>query len=218
MAVVFFPSCKEKQDHPRESEKVKEYLYQRFQIEPVGCCRAGHKKLTPDDKAIVLCPTCACIIEESSLTSKVSFLWEIIDQDPNFVFPNYHHEAMTIQDCWSAKGRTGMQKAVRSLLKKMNIDVIELEDNYDQTTFCGTKLVNPCLKSNQILAPKKYGGDNAKMFKPIVKDKQKAYFENYCQKFKTDKVVTYCHFCNEGIQMANKQSIHLIELLFPDNQ
>lgn len=34
--------------------------------------------------------------------ASIEFLWQVIDRDPDFKFPDYHGEKMTLQDCWVA--------------------------------------------------------------------------------------------------------------------
>ncbi|MFQ9411935.1 MAG: hypothetical protein ACLR1T_14110 [Evtepia gabavorous] len=50
---------------------------------------------------------------------------------------------MTIQDCWLAVEKRHVQDAIRSLMRKMNIDVVELAENHEKTRFCGMNLVAP---------------------------------------------------------------------------
>ena len=74
-----------------------------------------------------MCNNCAAIIEENTDAS-IDFLWQIIDRDPD-----YHGEEMTIQDCWVAFEKRHVQDAVRSLMRKMNIKIVELQENYEKT-------------------------------------------------------------------------------------
>ncbi|MDD2956082.1 MAG: hypothetical protein PHD67_07190 [Oscillospiraceae bacterium] len=218
MSVVFFPSCKAKTDFPRESERAAKYLRARFGIEPMGCCRAGFSGLGPEDRAIVLCPTCASIVEESSRAGGVDFLWEVIDRDEGFPFPDYHGQAMTVQDCWTARERREVQETVRSLLKKMNVRTIELPENFEKTVFCGTKLLSPPSPANQKLAPRRYGPEAAQFFHPMEKEAQIAYLREYCRKIGTENVVCICKFCRDGLSSGGKRALHLLELLFPEGQ
>ena len=135
MAFYYFPSCKATAQFKDASRKAREYVKGKYGITPVGCCRPNHKKLTADDTAIVVCNNCAAIIEENT-DAAIDFLWQIIDRDPDFPFPDYHGEEMTIQDCWIAFEKRDVQNAVRSLLRKMNIRIVELEENYEKTKFC----------------------------------------------------------------------------------
>ena len=143
MANLYFPGCKVKGDFPAASEKLAAYIQSKRVVTPVGCCRVDHDKLTPADTAVVVCNNCANIIAESGDPGQIEFVWEIIDNDPEFPFPDYHGEKMTIQDCWLAVEKRHVQDAIRSLMRKMNIDVVELAENHEKTRFCGMNLVAP---------------------------------------------------------------------------
>lgn len=215
MANLFFPGCKPKADHKEASAKLAAYIKEKFGVDPQGCCRVDHPKLTPQDTAIVVCNNCANIIDESGDADSIEFVWEIIDNDPNFPFPDYHGEKMTIQDCWMAVEKRSVQDAIRSLMKKMNIEVVELAENHENTRFCGMNLTAPCSESNAKLAPKRYVEEGADMFHPMTPEERKAYFQEYCKQFTTEKVVCYCKSCRGGLLQGGKQAFHILELLFP---
>ena len=214
MAVVFFPSCKAKADYKAESEKLAQYIYKRYGITPIGCCRTNHQALTSEDTAIVVCNNCAAIIEENTAAT-IKSIWEIIDEDKDFPFPDYKGESITVQDCWVAFEKRHFQNAVRSLLKKMNFSVVELEENYEKTKFCGVNLLRPCLESNAKLAPRRYVEKFSYMFTPMPENKQIEHFKHHCSKIQTDKVACYCKFCKDAINMGGKTGLHMLELLFP---
>ncbi len=218
MAEIFFPSCKTKLAYPESSEKLNNYIKKKLNIETTGCCRPNHSKLTSNDTALVVCNNCAAIIEESSQSKNIKFVWELINEDESFNFPNYHGETMVIQDCWTAFEKRHLQDTIRSLLSKMNINYIELEENFEKTRFCGTKLLSPCNPSNAKLAPKRYVKNGSHMFNPCSPKEQALYFKRYCKNIKEDKVICYCTFCVDGINIGEKQGVHIIELLFPEDK
>ena len=117
--------------------------------------------------------------------SDIKFLWQVIDEDDDFEFPDYHGEKMTIQDCWIAFEKKEVQDTVRSLLKKMNITVVELEENYGKTKFCGVNLLSPCTESNVTLAHKRYVEQYPYMFTPMEPDEQVAHFKKHCEQIET---------------------------------
>lgn len=215
MATMFFGGCTPTADHPEESKKLAEYIHDKYQVDPAGCCRKNHPKLTDQDTAIVVCNNCANIIEESGKADHIDFVWDILDNDPDFPFPDYHGEKMALQDCWMAVGRDNVHRAIRSLLKKMNIEVVELPQNRNDTTYCGMKLTSLCMESDAKLAPKRYVEQGAEMFRPIPKEEKPAYFQEYCAQIPTEKVVCYCKSCRGGLLMGGKQAFHILELLFP---
>ena len=214
MANILFPGCKASMAYPEASKKLRSYMKDKYHIAPIGCCRVNHQKLTVEDTAIVVCNNCAAIMEESANPGKIEFVWEIIDSDKNFPFPDYKGEVMTIQDCWIAYEKLGLQELVRTLLKKMNIQYVELEENFAKTRFCGTNLLSLCTDSNAKLAHRRYVEQGAHMFTPATPEEQIIHFKKHCQQIQTEKVVCYCKFCTEAINLGGKQGIHLLELLF----
>lgn len=214
MAYVYFPSCKALAQFKEASLKAKNYVHQKFGITPLGCCRPNHKKLTSADTAIIVCNNCAAIIEENTKAT-IQFLWQVIDEDSNFLFPNYHGEEMTIQDCWVSFEKRHVQDTVRSLMHKMNINIVELEENYDKTKFCGVNLLSPCTESNSKLAHKRYVEQFPHMFTPMQPEDQIKHFQKHCEQIETEKVVCYCKFCTDAVTLGGKRGVHLLDLLFP---
>lgn len=216
MSDVYFSSCRFKANYPEESERVTAYLKDKLGIDPIGCCRPNHSKLTPDDRAVIVCNNCGAIIRDSApQVGSIISVFELIDQDPTFEFPDYGGEAMAIQDCWIAKDQTAVQDAVRSLMRKMNIEIVELPDNREKTRFCGPNLLQPCTASNAKLAWKTYENGHSDIFRPMGPHEQFEYFQEYCKRIPTEKVVCYCTLCAMGLSMGDKQDRHILELLFP---
>ncbi|MCH5235917.1 MAG: hypothetical protein J1E16_11540 [Muribaculaceae bacterium] len=117
-----------------------------------------------DTTMISVCQNCTSIFQESQHDIKVISLWEyILNNVPDFLYPDYGGEKMTLQDCWRQHDNEDQQKAGRELLKKMNIEVVELEENHDKTIYCGTTTLQPTPKRNLVMAPNRYV-DNAKGF------------------------------------------------------
>ena len=215
MSYVFFPSCKAKADYPAASALLQEYIAERYGVAPIGCCRVHHKKLTSADTGLVVCNNCAAILEESSQAGNIEFVWNLIDNDTSFPFPDYHNQAMTVQDCWVAVEKKALQDTIRSLLRKMNIHIVELADNYDRTRFCGVNLLAKCNPSNAKLAPRRYVIEGSHMFTPCEPEEQRARFQNHCKQITTERVACYCKFCTDAINMGGKKGTHILELLFP---
>ena len=75
-------------------------------VRVVGCCRPGHKALSGwNDTVITVCETCSIIIGENRPAANVISLYEFIDSLPDFSFPDYKGERITLQDCYRAKAR-----------------------------------------------------------------------------------------------------------------
>ena len=237
MSEYYIASCVFTPKFPEISAKIQKYIRERYGMTIVRCCVPNYKldeiaqrvpeKHRPDwlalpdcadfkagDTVYSLCHNCSNIIEETKPGVNVPSLWELILSDDKFVYPDYSGMKVTIQDCWRAKERIDEQKAVRELLKKMNIEFLELEDNFDKTDFCGISLYRPQPKRNPTLAPKHYVDGAVGKFEPHTPEEQKKIMEDYCKQFTTDTVVCYCHYCHEGLELGGMNTKHIAELLF----
>ncbi len=212
MATIYYPSCKFTAFSPDSSEKICQILQSRYGYTIAGCCRPHHQTLTAKDTVVTVCNTCAAICLEDS-PAKVVSLWEIIDQDPDFPLPDYSGEVMTLQDCWRAYDRPEVQHAVRNLLKKMHIQVVELEDNRENTRFCGMSTHIPLLEANGRFAPRRFIQQAEGQFIPKSEEERIHLMKKHCEKITTDKVVCYCVPCTQGIRKGGKQGIHLLDLI-----
>ena len=219
MAKVFFPSCKNKISYPCASEKLLEYLTASYGVETVaGCCRNDHKKLSPEDTAVIVCNSCFAFCEESSSAGEIISVWEIIDSDSKFPFPNYNEEKITVQDCWRATGRNKIHDAVRSLLKKMNIEPVELNENRNKSIFCGMTTFMQLPVHSAELAPRRYGTDAVGIFNEYPEEDRISFMKEHARQFTTDRAVCYCTSCDIGINKGGKKPISLINLLFNEAQ
>ena len=231
----YVASCAFTRENPELSVKVQDYLQQRFAMPAMRCCMSDYTDFTdamPEwlrsrwretpnylnfaagDIMVYVCHNCAAIFEETLPGVKRISLWELILSDGEFLFPDYAHEKMTLQDCWRSYDNAPEQEAVRRLLQKMNVDFTELEENRENTQFCGITLYTPASKRALELAPNRFATRAEGKFIPHTPEQQKALMQKHCEKIMTDKVVVYCHYCTKGIALGGKQPRHLASLLF----
>lgn len=223
---------------PQLSKKIRNYISSLGDIEIIRCCFPKWKiKLYEDkmpegelceswkalphtaefstgDETWSLCPNCSNLVEECHTGVTVHSLWELIDNDKNFKFPDYSGMKVTLQDCWRSRDRNETHDAVRSILKKMNIEFLETEKNRANTDFCGTSLYRPQVERNAKFAPKHYVENAAGKFLPHTEEEQKKIMEEYCRQYRTQTVICYCHYCLEGLLAAGKDGRHIAHLLF----
>lgn len=235
----YIASCLFTARFPETSLKVQRYIKDRGDIETVRCCipnftvqqnteripddtaRAVWKSLPdsaalrPGDTVYSICHNCTNIADEQHPGIHVVSLWELIDRDEGFAFPDYGGMQVTVQDCWRTRERAAEQAAVRSLLHKMNIRYAELPENHGQTEFCGSTLYREQPAKNPAFAPKHYIEQAGGKFRSHSKEEQVAIMRDYCKGFATDTVVCYCHYCLEGLLEGGADGRHLAHLLFP---
>lgn len=210
---IYFPSCNFTRACPETSEKIKSYLKNHHGIEIAGCCRPDHKKPAPGDLALTVCQSCAAIIEENRPDISQLSLIEFLDKDDSFSFPNLHGKQIAIQDCWRAREKTGLHNAGRSLLKKLNANIVELENNRENASFCGLFPFNPIVPGNLAIAPKYFGEVQARL-QLLPKDRQQEALDEYCSSLPPVTIACVCNSCLRGLKQGNVKGVHLLELLF----
>ncbi len=214
MSMIYLPSCKFTLYSPEASKNIKNYLSANYDMQIGGCCRPDHKKLTNRDTVVYICNTCAAFCAEDSAAEKVVSLWELLDNDKQFLYPDYGHKKMALQDCWRVYDHTSQQKAVRRIIKRMNIDIEELDENYDKTNFCGVSLYEPLPKQNGDFAPKRFIENAEGIFLPHTKEEQVALMKEHSDKINSNEVICYCTSCINGINLGGKKGRHLLDLMF----
>lgn len=214
MAMVYFPSCKFTAYSLEASRKIQSYLAENYNAQISGCCRPNHQHITPQDTVVYICNTCAAICREDSAAAKVVSVWELLAADDRFAYPDYRQRKMAVQDCWRVYDNAPQQKAVRTLLQKMNIASEELDENYEKTQFCGVSLYEPLIKQNGDFAPKRFIENAKGLFLPHTPEEKTALMEKHCQMIHAAEVVCYCNGCINGIRLGGKQGIHLLDLVF----
>lgn len=234
---IYVASCVFTREEPDLSVKIQDYLMERFGMQIIRCCVPNYKleefaeampeglqsswRNIPDyinfsvnNTMVYVCHNCAAIFQETLPEVKRLSLWELILTDTEFPFPDYSHKKMTLQDCWRSYDNRSEQAAVRALLQKMNVDIVEQEENYEKTQFCGVTLYAPAPKRNLNLAPKRFLENAQGKFIPHTKEEQLKRMKEHCQKITTDEVITYCHYCTIGLNFGGKRARHLASLLF----
>lgn len=163
MADYYIASCMFTARFPETSLTIQNYIKTRPDIKTVRCCipryrvdfntnrisvphvRSAWEQLLvsevfqPGDTVISVCHNCTNIVDEWRTGVNVVSLWEFIDSDPAFPFPDHSGLEVTIQDCWRTRERRQEQDAVRSLLKKMNIRYVEAEKIMKRQTFAAAR-------------------------------------------------------------------------------
>lgn len=234
----YIASCAFTAQFPELSKKIQDYISARGDTNIVRCCVTGWKKkiyeekmpegelgecwkalphseeFTPDDEVWSLCPNCMNIVQEWRGVKQVHSLWELIDHDDKFPFPNLSGLQATLQDCWRLREYSATHDAVRSLLRKMNVSVEELPINRNQADFCGKTLYRPQVERNPKLAPRHYRDEAEGLFLPHSEEEQNRIMAEYCEQFTTKTVICYCHYCLEGLLVGGVDGHHLAELLF----
>ncbi len=237
----YIASCVFTSKYPELSKVIQQYIHNRHRMQIVRCCVPKYNlqgfteqmpedyrgkwedipdcaDFQPGDTVYSLCHNCSAILEESKPGVNIKSIWELILSDESFTYPDYHGQTIVVQDCWRAKDRTEEQDAVRDLLRKMNFEIQELPENRGNTDFCGVSVYRPAPKRNLELAPHRFVENASGKFIPHTKEEQTALMQDYCKRFCAEKVVAYCHYCLEGLELDGANAKHLASLLFACNE
>ncbi len=217
MARIFFPGCKVKARYPEASRKLSEAVERfGFADKITGCCRVNHQSLNADDTAVTICCNCMAMIDEDGANEDMLSVWELIDQTPDFPLPDYGGMTVAIQDCGRAYDRREMQDAIRSILMKMNVNVIECDDSREKSTYCGSSFLMAAPKQEAAFAPKRYVEDAKKrsIYVETDPDEIPSILKAHAEKIPVEDVVVYCTACDAGLETSGKHPVNLIELVF----
>jgi hypothetical protein len=154
------------------------------------CCK--HEPAFKSKMQVInICPGCdKRFRNDYSLVSTVS-LWELLASSDFFPFPDYHGMTMTIIDACPTRDQPKIHEAIRILLKKMNIMLVEPEKTRTKGTCCGDTF---------------YGSV------PVAKVKEQMLKRT--SEMPVNDVVVYCVSCTKSIFIGGKLPHYLVDLLF----
>lgn len=190
----FHPGCTLSMYKPALIEKAFAYAKTRLPLDSIAtaCCR--HQP--PFDEPVDLLTVCTgCynrMKHEYEMTDTISF-WQFVDEDPNFPFPDHSGLTVTIQDMCTARDYPFVHDAVRSLLQKMHIAVIEDDFIRAQSKCCGDRMLKV-------------------MSVPEVEE----YRYERMQAMPGDHIAVYCASCIEAVDIGQKTPYYLLDLLFDE--
>lgn len=206
---IYFPSCNFNIASPQTARKARAFLKERMAV--AGCCRFDKKEYQEDDVGIIVCQACRETLQEKI---KTITLWEYLDQDPSFVWPNYQEKSMGLQDCWRDRDHPEVHQAVRNILKKMNIHVVEIENNKEKSTFCGTlHFESHDEKNKQLLS----SYPDTKISQ-LPEEVQKELMKEQVDQFDCEWIICDCNRCLKGITLGGGKGVHLLDLIMGDHE
>ncbi len=165
----------------------------------------------PETAICTICHNCANVISDLHRAANNVSIWEMILSDDTFAYPDMDGKEFYLQDCWRSHGNTSEQDAVREILRRMNVTVKELPENRSDTKFCGRSYYKLKRIRKERQAP---AGVDVRACQ--TEEEQTELMRGYVRDAFSGKipVITYCHYCNEGLNLGGGKSYHLAELLF----
>ncbi len=154
-----------------------------------GCCRK--QPLLADTRIINTCAGCDRRYRELYRSISTISLWEVLAASKTFPFPDYQGAVMTIHDACPTRTEYRVHQALRELLAKMNISIIEPERTRTKASCCGDKFYG-ILPVNQV----------------------KEQMKRRASEMPCENVVVYCVSCIKAMHVGGKQPRYIIDLLF----
>jgi Fe-S oxidoreductase len=156
------------------------------------CCRS-EPKLKSKAEVINTCPGCDKRFRNEYINTSTVSLWEMLAASDFFPFPDYHGKEMSIIDACPTRDQSQIHDAIRILLKKMNIRLIEPERTRTEGICCGDTY---------------YG--------TVSTAEVKGYMVKRASEMPVDDVVVYCVSCSKAVFIGGKRPHYLIDLLFDE--
>lgn len=187
----FNPGCALSVYKPESENKILEILQKYFgSVKLHKICCHHNPKLPSGATIINNCAGCDRRFRSIYEGINTISIWEVLDSIDNLPLPDHRGLTLSVHDSCSYRPKPQVHAAVRSLLNKMNIKIIESE-------FSGTKSI--CC------------GDNFYPKLPIEK-------VNEFQKMRAGQmpckdVAVYCVSCIKSMTIGGKTPHHMVDLL-----
>ena len=192
MNQVYAPGCALMIYKPELAKKLADFLAleSRNPQPHLTCCR-HEPNLATGTQIINTCAGCDRRYRELYPGISTISLWEKVASSGAFPFPDYHGEKMSIHDACPTRSEERVHTAVRQLLRRMNITVVEPKFTKSQAVCCGDSF---------------YG--------TMPVDKVKEQMRQRAQQMPCDDVVVYCVSCVNAMHIGGKKPRYLVDLLF----
>jgi hypothetical protein len=165
-----------------------EYLGEMDRL--LTCCKNA-PPLEPGTEVVSTCPGCDKRYRTNYEDSSNISLWEILAKSDFFPFPDYGGKKMSIIDACPVRDQARVHNAVRSVVRKMNITLIEPRTTRTKSICCGDS----------------YWG-------LIPTDEVKKQMIKRTSEMPVEDIVVYCVSCSKSVFIGGKTPHYLIDLLF----
>jgi hypothetical protein len=191
---VFAPGCALMIYKPELAEKLHLVLNEYFgEMDQLLICCHHDPQLESKTEIINICPGCDKRFENDYHNCSTISLWEILAETDFFTFPNYQGKRMSIIDACPTRDKNRIHDAIRIVLHKMNIDLVEPKNTKTKSICCGDSFYG--------MIP------TSKVIEQMIKR---------AAEMPKDDVVVYCVSCIKSMYIGGKNPHYLIDLLFGD--
>jgi Fe-S oxidoreductase len=192
MERVYAPGCALMVYKPHLAESVLAHLtaHEDVSAQHLTCCR-HEPGLRAGTQVINTCAGCdrryRGLYEGVSTVS----LWEVLAESDTFPFPDYGGAEMSVHDACPTRTEARVHVAVRRLLERMNVRVVEPERTRGSAVCCGDDF-----------------------FGKMPVDQVKERMRLRAGSMPREDVVVYCVSCVKAMHIGGKRPRYLVDLLF----
>lgn len=205
---LYYPSCNFTKASPEAAKRLMALM--KEVMPATGCCRVEKAVVDEETVGVYFCQACRETLEarvENRPSTQNLFVY--LDAQPGFSWPDYAGLTVNVQDCWRDREHPEIWEATRSVLRKMGVNIIEMEENREKSVYCGNLHFEPQKPENiALLAPY---ADIPLWQAP--EDVQAALMREQAEKYTAPLTVTTCNRCTRGIELAGGNAVHLVELV-----
>ena len=212
----YYPSCNFQRLFPDTAKRIQAFLQTREDVRIAGCCHKTQQLPQEGDEILGVCMSCLLGLAEMRPDVPCRSLFEYLLELPDFPWPDLSGEALTLQDCFRARGNHALQDAVRACLARCGATVVEMPHNRDEEDFDGSFRFHAPYEQSLRDAPHYFGEVLPPFVTPIPEEDWPARFREHAALFATRRVVCYCNTCTTAARQGGADAVHLAELLFPE--
>lgn len=192
---VYAPGCALRIYKPKLAQKVLAFLNK--ELGPIDehliCCR-HEPHLGNGTQVINICAGCDRRFRELYDGVSTVSLWEVLAENEKFPFPDYGGIQMTVHDACPTRTEVRVHNAVRKLLEKMNIAVVESKESRTKAICCGDS----------------YHG-------VLSTEEVKKQMKKRASGMACDDVVVYCVSCIKSMHIGGRKPRYIVDLLFGES-
>jgi Fe-S oxidoreductase len=195
MSIVFAPGCALILHRPDLASRIHKALEDELGSLPMleTCCRKP-----PDAGAgtqvVNVCPGCDRRYRELYAGVATISAWEVLAKSETLSVPDYGGIEMAVHDACPTRTETRVHDAVRALLARMNIVVVEPRHSRSHAVCCCDSF-----------------------FGLVPRDKIVAQMRRRAEAMPRADVVVYCVSCIKSMYLGGRQPRHLVDLLFGES-
>ncbi|MHB8054006.1 MAG: (Fe-S)-binding protein [Candidatus Aminicenantales bacterium] len=188
----FAPGCALMIYKPHLAEKLGRFIRPSLSADPpwLTCCRKD-PQFSEDTELVNVCPGCDKRFRLDYRRTTTISIWEILARGDGFPFPDYGGRRMSIIDACPTRDQPRIHEAVRTLLSRMNIILVEPKATRTKSVCCGDS----------------YWGE-------IPTDEVKDRMKKRATQLPAAEVVVYCVSCVTAAAIGGKKPRYLVDLLF----